>query len=185
MFESTDAPAEHREQGPDSSFDAEYWRQCAEASQASVQRLMVRLRCREKRIQHLERALARTAVMHHIWALHLERKLDRTTAIAPIEKSVDDSISSIGDGDGVVVKLPHMNATLASLFEVMWSHWSHWDPEHPPKSSVVARAIDERLGWKCQANGEASRSAQTIAAAMRPDSINETDGRHHQRMRSN
>ena len=30
MFESTDAPAE---QGPDSSFDVKYWRQCAEASQ--------------------------------------------------------------------------------------------------------------------------------------------------------
>ncbi|MEM5343688.1 hypothetical protein [Paraburkholderia azotifigens] len=185
MFESTDAPAEHREQGPDSSFDAEYWRQCAEASQASLQRLMVRLRGREKRIQLLERALARTAVMHHMWALHLERKLDRTTAIAPTEKSGDASISSRGNGDGVVVKLPHMNATLASLFEVMWSHWSHWDLEHPPKSSVVARAIDEKLGWKCQANGEASRRAQTIAAAMRPDSINETDGRHQHRMRSN
>ena len=176
MFESTDAPAE---QGPDSSFDVKYWRQCAEASQASVQRLMVRLRGREKRIQILERALARTAVMHHLWALHLERRLDRTTAISSVGKPRDASVSSKSDGDGVVVKLPHMNATLASLIEVMWSYWSHWDPERPPKSSVVARAIDDRLGWKCQANGEASRSAQTFAAALRPDSINETDGRHH------
>ena len=185
MFESTDSPAEHREQGPASAFDAKYWRQCAEASQASVQRLMVRLRGREKRIQILEQALARTAVMHHLWALHLERRLDRSTAISPVGKRDDASVSSRSEGDGVIVKLPHMNAALASLFEVMWSHWSHWDPEHPPKSSVVARAIDERLGWKCQANGEASRSAQTIAAAMRPDSVNDTDGRHHQRMRSN
>jgi hypothetical protein len=179
MSESTDSPAEHREQGPDSSFDAEYWRQCAEASQASVQRLMVRLKGREKHIQILERALARTAVMHHLWTLHLERRLDRTTAISPIGKRGDVSVSARSEEDGVIVKLPHMNATLASLFEVMWSHWSHWDPERPPKSSVVARAIDERLGWKCQANGEASRGAQTFAAALRPDSINETDGRHH------
>jgi hypothetical protein len=179
MSESTDSPAEHREQRTDSSFDAEYWRQCAEASQASVQRLMVRLKGREKHIQILERALARTAVMHHLWALHLERRLDRTTAISPIGKRGDASETARSEEDGVIVKLPHMNATLASLFEVMWSHWSYWDSERPPKSSVVARAIDERLGWKCQANGEASRSAQTFAAALRPDSINETDGRHH------
>jgi hypothetical protein len=179
MFESTSAPEGHRDQGPDSSFDATYWRQCAEASQASVERLIVRLRGRDKRIQLLERALARTAVMHHLWALHLERRLDRMDVGSSVGIREGTSIPATREEDGVVVKLPHMNTTLASLFEVMWSHWSFWEPERPPKSSVVARAIDERLGWKCQANGEASRSAQTFAAALRPDSISEADGRHH------
>ena len=58
----------------------------------------------------------------------------------------------------------------------MREHWSEWDPERPPKSSTVARAIDEKLGLKGQANGEASRSAQTFAAALRPDS-RQRDGR--------
>ncbi|TCG01470.1 hypothetical protein BZM27_54425, partial [Paraburkholderia steynii] len=65
-----------------------------------------------------------------------------------------------------------------ALFEVMQEYWSEWEPDRPPKSPV-ARALDDRLGLKGQANGEASRSSQTFAAALRPDSVNESDGRQH------
>ena len=78
----------------------------------------------------------------------------------------------------MIVRLPHLTRTLEVLFDVMREHWSEWEPERPPKSSTVARAIDGKLGLKGQANGDASRSAQTFAAALRPDSVNETDGRH-------
>ncbi|MDE1011672.1 MAG: hypothetical protein OSB38_39020, partial [Paraburkholderia fungorum] len=53
------------------------------------------------------------------------------------------------------------------------------DHDHFPKSATVARAIDERLGLSSQANGEASRSAQAYASAIRPDWIKEGDNRHH------
>lgn len=81
-------------------------------------------------------------------------------------------------GSCVVVRLPHLTRTLSLLFEAMWEHWAQWDPERPPKSSTVARAIDAKLGLKGQADGEASRNAQSFAAALRPDSLSDADGRH-------
>jgi hypothetical protein len=78
----------------------------------------------------------------------------------------------------VTVRLPHLTRTLSQLFDVMWEQWAQWDTVRPPKSSTVARAIDAKLGLKGQATGEASRSAQTFAAALRPDAVNEADGRH-------
>jgi hypothetical protein len=120
--------------------------------------------------------------MHHTWAAHLERRLERKfSRVATMQPGdpIAQKDKEIEEGEnGLTVHLPHMTPTLAVLFDVMWTYWSAWDPERPPKSSTVARAIDEKLGLKGQANGEASRSAQTFAAALRPDSVNQADGRH-------
>ncbi|WP_205191181.1 hypothetical protein [Burkholderia sp. LMG 13014] len=178
MFESTDGRAAQGPQDQTSTSDVEYWRRHAEELQALIARLTSRLRGRERRITRLELAISRTVVMHHVWASHLERRLERlpftVTAVA------DDTPAVVAEhAHGVTVRLPHLTRTLEALFEVMREYWTEWEPDRPPKSSTVARAIDERLGLKGQGNGEASRSSQTFAAALRPDSVNESDGRHH------
>ncbi|WP_213762402.1 hypothetical protein [Caballeronia sp. dw_19] len=177
MPESTDNHSDSARQEDTVQFSLEYWRQQAEASRAAIARLAARLRGRDRRIELLELAIARTVVMHHVWAGHLERKLERSPVPAP-NTQPGQSRAEPELQNGVIVRLPHLTGTLEALFDVMREHWSQWDPERPPKSSTVARAIDEKLGLKGQANGEASRSAQTFAAALRPDSVNEKDGRH-------
>ncbi|MDR6383456.1 MULTISPECIES: hypothetical protein [Paraburkholderia] len=187
MSESTD----NRSQ-PGSAADAQVGfgdlhRQSEEA-RALISRLTERLRKRDRRIAVLESALARTVLMHHVWASHLERKLERSYAssILPhpdgqrLPGGTPTAVGCLRDDPsrGVIVHLPHLTRTLEALFDVMREYWSEWDVDHPPKSSTVARAIDEKLGLKAQANGEASRSAQTFAAALRPDSVSEIDGRH-------
>ncbi|MBL3961005.1 hypothetical protein H3O04_00620 [Burkholderia sp. KCJ3K979] len=186
MSEQTDnIPQEG--QGVDTQFGLGDAQGQKEEARALISRLTERLRKRDRRIALLETALARTVLMHHVWTSHLERKLERSSASGtPVEASAQgisggaSSIASFADetARGTVVHLPHITRTLDALFDVMREHWSDWDPNHPPKSSTVARAIDEKLGLKAQANGEASRSAQTFAAALRPDSVNELDGRH-------
>lgn len=177
MPESTDNHSDSARQEDTVQLNLEYWRQQAEVSRAAIARLAARLRGRDRRIELLELAIARTVVMHHIWAGHLERKLERFPVPAPTTQP-PQSPAGFEQESGVTVRLPHLTQSLEALFDVMREHWSEWDPERPPKSSTVARAIDEKLGLKGQANGEASRSAQTFAAALRPDSVNESDGRH-------
>lgn len=177
MSELTDDLPDPTRQEDAARLNLEYWRREAEGSRAAMARLAARLRGRDRRIELLELAIARTVVMHHVWAGHLERKLERLpvpTPTAPAEQSPAEP----EQGNGVIVCLPHLTRTLEALFDVMREHWSEWDTDRPPKSSTVARAIDEKLGLKGQVNGEASRSAQTFAAALRPDPVNEADGRH-------
>lgn len=177
MFESTDGRPAQGPQERASTPDLEYWQRHTEELQALIARLTTRLRGRERRIARLELAISRTVVMHHVWASHLERRLERlpfATATAPDDRPAFEGTHK----RSVTVRLPHLTRTLEALFEVMQEYWSEWEPDRPPKSSTVARAIDEKLGLKGQANGEASRSAQTFAAALRPDSVNESDGRH-------
>lgn len=176
-MEPTDDNSGGTGQQADSRTDDEYWRQQAEASQDAVRRLTARLRGRDDRIALLEVAFSRTMIMHHVWAAHLERKLERLRQPDPASHG-RGLPPEHGHESGVAVRLPHLTRTLQALFDVMQEYWSEWDPDRPPKSSTVARAIDEKLGLKGQANGEASRSAQTFAAALRPDSVNEADGRH-------
>src|SRR5215469_18731758 len=83
--------------------DAELWRRSAETSQVAVSRLMGRLRGRDHRIQVLERALARTVVMHHVWAVHLERKLDRAAPNAVTERSERIAARAEDAAKGIVV----------------------------------------------------------------------------------
>lgn len=177
MCKSTDDHPDSTRQDDAVQFNLEYWRQQAEVSRDAIARLAARLRGRDRRIELLELAIARTVVMHHVWAGHLERKLERLPEPVPTAQPRQSPARS-GQESSVTVRLPHLTRTLEALFDVMREHWSEWDAERPPKSSTVARAIDEKLGLKGQANGEASRSAQTFAAALRPDSVNETDGRH-------
>ena len=178
MFESTDGRPAQGTQDQGSTPELEYWQRHTEELQALIARLTTRLRGRERRIARLELAISRTVVMHHVWASHLERRLERLPfTVTPF---ADDTPAVVAEqGHGVTVRLPHLTRTLEALFEVMREYWTEWEPDRPPKSSTVARAIDERLGLKGQANGEASRSSQTFAAALRPDSVNESDGRHH------
>lgn len=178
MSESTDGQPVQDAQDQTLNPEPEYWQQRSEELQALIVRLTARLRARDRRIARLELAISRTVVMHHVWAAHLERRLERlpftATTVADDTPSVDAA-----QEHGVTVRLPHLTRTLEVLFEVMQEYWSEWVPDRPPKSSTVARALDEKLGLKGQANGEASRSSQTFAAALRPDSVNESDGRHH------
>ncbi|PLZ01889.1 hypothetical protein CY652_14455 [Burkholderia sp. WAC0059] len=159
----------------------EYWRTRFKDAEATVSRLSIRLRGRDQRILLLERALARTVSLHHALEESLEQRLERSTGRTNCVHELDRSgqVSPGRIGNGVAVHLPHLTRTLSLLFEVMWEYWAEWDSERPPKSSTVARAIDARIGLKGQATGEASRSAQTFAAALRPDSVNDLDGRHH------
>ncbi|CAJ5662366.1 Uncharacterised protein [Burkholderia pseudomallei] len=178
MSESTEGRPVQGAQDQTSTPEPEYWQQRSEELQALIARLTVRLRGRERRIARLELAISRTVVMHHVWASHLERRLERLPFTVTTVADETSAVAAV-HGRGVTVRLPHLTRTLEALFEVMQEYWSEWDPDRPPKSSTVARAIDERLGLKGQANGEASRSSQTFAAALRPDSVNESDGRHH------
>lgn len=186
MSESTDDHPDPNSNEADRQLSLDYWRRRVEESKALATRLTDRLRKRDRRIELLELAIARTVFMHHVWATHLERKLERSS-VSGVERrpnaegQAGDSLDATATDDsagGVIVHLPHLTRTLDALFDVMREYWSEWDPDRPPKSSTVARAIDEKLGLKAQASGEASRSAQTFAAALRPDSVTESDGRH-------
>ncbi|MEW6342064.1 MAG: hypothetical protein AB1704_15490 [Pseudomonadota bacterium] len=177
MFEPTDGRLAQGIQDPTSTPELEYWQRRTEEAQALITRLTARLRGRDRRIARLELAISRTVVMNHVWASHLERRLERLPITVTIP--ADTPTADAAHGRGMTVRLPHLTRTLEALFEVMQEYWSEWEPDRPPKSSTVARALDERLGLKGQANGEASRSSQTLAAVLRPDSVNESDGRHH------
>jgi len=163
------------------SESVDYWRTRFQDAEVSVSRLASRLRGRDQRILLLERALARTVSLHHALEDSLEQRLEQ--CLGPdnrvAESGWSGKIPPERSDDGVIVRLPHLTRTLSLLFDVMWEHWGQWDPERPPKSATVARAIDSLLGLKGQSTGEASRSAQTFAAALRPDSVNDADGRHH------
>lgn len=178
MSEPTDGRLVQGAQDQTSTPELEYWQRRSEELQALIARLTVHLRGRERRIARLELAISRTVVMHHIWASHLERRLERLPVTVTTVADDTPAVAAAHER-GVTVRLPHLTRTLEALFDVMQEYWSEWEPDRPPKSSIVARALDERLGLKGQANGEASRSAQTFAAALRPDSVNESDGRHH------
>lgn len=173
----------HRDAADSKVFaeSVEYWRTRCEDAEVSVSRLSARIRGRDQRVLLLERALARTVSLHHALEDDLEQRLEQYAVVRDGERKSSDRQQASGDGVdcGVIVRLPYLTRTLSVLVDVMWEHWAQWDPERPPKSSIVARTIDARLGLKGQATGEASRSAQTFAAALRPDSVSDADGRHH------
>lgn len=156
---------------------ADFWQTRFKDAEVAASRLSARLRGRDQRILLLERALARTVALHHVLEDSLEQRLDQCSGQP--EPAKTGHIPPDRPDRSVIVRLPHMTRALTQLFDVMWEYWAQWDPERPPKSSTVARAIDAKLGLKAQATGEASRSAQTFAAALRPDAVNETDRRHH------
>lgn len=102
---------------------------------------------------------------------------DRLEQIGKDQYPPENRPSEIKKG-GVNVWLPHMTKTLSATFEVMRRYWKDCDPNNPPKQDAVARAIDQALGWRSQRDGQPSRKAQSLAAAIRPDHLSEADARN-------
>ncbi|NIF56088.1 hypothetical protein [Burkholderia sp. Ax-1724] len=154
-------------------------------AEADIRRLTEQLKGKERQLSDMGKALLRTVTVHHAIEERQETELESLRAMAPAWRTCRCAFEGyVGNSDGVAVYLPFMTETLSGMFDVMQDFWSDYDENNPPKSSVVARAIDERLNLKSQSDGEASRSAQTYASAIRPDWLKETDSRHHMRSRS-
>ncbi|BBE08296.1 Uncharacterized protein MCB1EB_0135 [Mycoavidus cysteinexigens] len=107
-----------------------------------------------------------------------EAKIKQLTAVLQAKEKENSTENIIA---GVSITLPHITKTLNALFNVMHTHWTTYDVRHPPKSVVIASDIDHALGWKAQKDGSPSRSAQTLAAAIRPDNLSEADLRNQKR----
>ena len=160
------------------------WQRRAQQAEDDVRRLTERLREKERQVADMGKVLIRTAALHHAIEERQEQELESLRATAPTWKSCRCVSDGQSEGpDGVTVHLPYVTEILSVMFDAMDTFWSGYDENNPPKSSVVAHAIDERLNLKVQPNGEASRSGQTYASATRPDWIKETDNRHHARPR--
>ncbi len=161
-------------------------------AETEVSRLENQLKSKERQIAELQIALAHSAARQYAAEDRLERELESVRATASSAGLADSSTGlvnhSSGGGQrdpagGVIIHLPYVTAVLSALFDAMYVFWKDYDMDRPPKSSTVARAIDERLDFKAQSNGEASRSGQAYASAIRPDCIKEADNRHHARRR--
>ncbi|WP_175976883.1 hypothetical protein [Burkholderia sp. BCC1047] len=150
-------------------------------AEQEVGQLHNRLELKTRELADLTRAIVSSSVSRCDAETRLQRELQAMcTGIG------DTVIPMIGlppraDSPGklVTVELPYTTTILHVLFESMFTFWADCDPRRLPKSSTVARAIDERLGFSAQTNGEASRSAQAYASAIRPDWVKDADRRHH------
>ena len=154
-------------------------------AEADIRRLTEQLRGKERQLSDMGKALLRTVVVHHAIEERQEQELESLRAMAPSWKT----FRCVGEeqsehSDGFTIRLPFITEILSGMFDVMQTFWSNYDENNPPKSSVVARAIDERLNLKAQPDGEASRSAQTYASAIRPDWLKDTAGSRNPRSRS-
>jgi hypothetical protein len=160
------------------------WQRRAQQAEADVRRLTERLKGKERQVTETERALVRTVALHHAIEERQEQELESLRAMVPTWKTYLCTRDGASErSDGVMVSLPYVTGILSVMFDAMHAFWSTYDENNPPKSSAVAHAIDERLHLKAQPNGEASRSGQTYASAIRPDWIKEADSRHHVRPR--
>ena len=164
----------------------------AQRAEAELSRLEDRFKLKERQVTELQMALANSTARHYAVEDQLERELERLRATvlpgAFIDRFTGMADRPWGDGlggpeGGVIVHLPYVTAVLSVLFDAMCVYWKDYDADNPPKSSTVSRAIDERLALRAQPSGEASRSGQAYASAIRPDCIKETDHRHHVRRR--
>jgi hypothetical protein len=161
-------------------------------AEAEVSRLESRLKSKEHQVTELQMALAYSAARQYAAEERLERELQSSRASSVPAEPVDRLTGAVNHSwcngrcdpeGGVIIYLPFVTAVLSALFDAMYIFWKDYDPGSPPKSSTVARAIDERLHFAAQSNGEASRSGQAYASAIRPDCIKEADNRHHVRHR--
>lgn len=146
-----------------------------------VHRLRRLVELKDRQICELRKVLAHTATVHFSLEDRLQRELDSLRVMLPDDGLQAQSGAPGADGSelGTVVRLPYMTKTLSVLFDAMYAFWADCNDTKAPKSSTVAHAIDERLGLNSQANGEASRSGQAYASAIRPDSVKDADNRHH------
>lgn len=146
-----------------------------------VGRLHNRLELKTQELAKLTRAIVNSSISHCDVEMRLQRELhamymgmgDTAMPMTDLPMRADST------GKLVTVELPYTTTILGVLFESMFTFWAGCDPRRLPKSSTVARAIDERLGFSAQPNGEASRSAQAYASAIRPDWVKDADRRHH------
>ena len=161
-------------------------------AEAEVSRLESRLKYQERQLTELQMALANSAARQYAAEDRLERELQSVRVSTFTAEPVDCLTGALNHSwcegrrdpqGGVIIYLPFVTAVLSALFDAMYVFWKDYDPGNPPKSSTVARAIDERLRFTAQSNGEASRSGQAYASAIRPDCIKEADNRHHVRRR--
>lgn len=152
--------------------------QCADAEIARLERC---IHLRDLQLCELRKVLAHAATVHYSLEVGLQRELDSLRILGPAEGYPGQPYrpESSGSTPGLVIRLPYVTSTLSVLFDAMYTFWANSDQDHLPKSSTVARAIDERLGLGGQANGEASRSGQAYASAIRPDWVKDADNRHH------
>lgn len=138
---------------------------------------------KDQKLCELRSVLANSATVHYRAEERLQCELDALRINAPAGTA--QSAGAPDDNEppeyGVTVRLPYATMILSVLFDAMRVFWADCDRHHLPKSSTVARAIDERLGLGSQANGEASRTGQAYASAIRPDWVKEADHRHHRR----
>jgi hypothetical protein len=146
-------------------------------AEAEVRRLTRCMAMKDRQLCELRKALAHSATVHYSFEDHLQRELDSLRIMMPVDE-VQEHWGNQTE-EGVVLRLPYMTSILSVLVDAMCTFWAGCDHNHPPKSATVARAIDERLGLRSQENGEASRSAQAYASAIRPDWVKEADNRHH------
>ncbi|MEX3634546.1 hypothetical protein AB3X90_09000 [Paraburkholderia sp. BR14427] len=154
-------------------------------AEADVRRLTEQLRGKERQLSDMGKALLRTVAVHHAIEERQEQELESLRAMAPSWRTLQCACEEQSEHSyGITVRLPFITEILSGMFDVMQIFWSDYDENNPPKSSVVARAIDERLNLKAQPDGEASRSAQTYASAIRPDWLKETAGSRYSRSRS-
>lgn len=153
-------------------------------AEAEVRRLNKWVELKDRQLCELRKALAHSATIHYSVEDRLQRELDSLRIMMPVEKLHTHRHRSDSDRTepAIVVTLPFVTSTLSVLFDAMRTFWADCDRDHPPKSTTVAHAIDERLGLSSQANGEASRSGQAYASAIRPDWVKEADNRHHSRL---
>jgi len=150
-------------------------------AEVEIRRLTRCLQLKDQKLCELRRVLANSATAHYCVEDRLQRELDALRINLPADEmdTPFDRTDSSPSIDGVIIKLPYMTAILSVLFDTMAAFWADCDRHRLPKSSTVARAIDERLGLRGQSNGDASRSSQAYASAIRPDWVKDTDMRHH------
>ena len=150
---------------------------------AEIARLERCIDLRDQQLCELRKVLAHVDSVHYSVEVRLQRELDSLRIMGPATEQAGQLCQPeiSGSTPGVVIRLPYVTSTLSVLFDAMYTFWAGSDQDHLPKSSTVARAIDERLGLGGQANGEASRSGQAYASAIRPDWVKDADNRHHGR----
>jgi len=150
-------------------------------AEAEVRRLTRCIEMKDRQLCELRKALAHSATVHYSFEDRLQRELDSLRIMMPVNGFHEHWGKPASDRpeEGIVVKLPYMTSILSVLFDAMRTFWADCDHDHSPKSTTVAHAIDERLGLRSQQNGEASRSGQAYASAIRPDWVKGADNRHH------
>jgi len=75
----------------------------------------------------------------------------------------------------VTVRLPYVTQRMQAAFDAMKKHWPTSNPTSNPPQKIIIRTIDELLGNDNRKTD--SRTAQELAAMIRPDKNREKDKR--------